>query len=68
MTQAVVEALSSGSARLFVFGVVSYDTFGKPHETEFCFIPNATDTQNVQTCAKWNNAQMDPLASAVLRA
>jgi hypothetical protein len=53
----VVEALKSGGTNLFVFGVVTYETFGASHQANFCFIPSPMEIQNAQTCSKWNSAR-----------
>lgn len=57
LTPQMVEALLSGSAKLFVFGVVTYDTFGSSHQTEFCFVPSPIDIQNAEMCTKWNDTR-----------
>jgi hypothetical protein len=52
-----VTALKSRRAQVFVFGIVTYDTFGVRHETRFCFVPDPVNIQNALTCPKWNEAR-----------
>ena len=59
-TQIIPARVSAPSQRrehLYVFGVVTYETFGAAHKTTFYFIPDVGDVRKSQICEKWNSAE-----------
>ena len=55
-TPETVRSLVAGHASLFVYGIVSYESFRETHETRFCFTPSVTKFTVWGTCPRWNDA------------
>jgi hypothetical protein len=51
-----IKAINDGSLRVFVYGILEYDTFGKHHVNEFCFTYSArTHNQKMIYCLDHNH-------------
>jgi hypothetical protein len=56
-TTETVRSLVAGQTSLFVYGMVSYETFEERHETRFCVAPSVTNSAAWAPCPEWNDAR-----------
>jgi hypothetical protein len=54
MTSERVAALVKSSQKIYAYGVISYETFGRTHQTDFCFVADPTRPTWSEACEKWN--------------
>jgi hypothetical protein len=57
MTAELVKELTAGAIQIYVFGIVTYETFGQARETRFCLSPDPQAPKRAKICPKWNSVR-----------